>query len=83
MNWISVNDRLPQKSGFYIGYVKKFFNICDEDTVMPIIYYQPYTDGRPGDWVCKDWHDEYDLINGLVTHWMSLPEPPRMEECNE
>lgn len=73
MEWISVNDRLPETNGNYI------VTACDEGC--------PYGEGiwygtvvvcaeyYKGDWVWYEGSQEYSL-EGIVTHWMPLPEPP-------
>ena len=75
--WISVKERLPDVAGMYI------VTACDEwcshgegiwyDTVVVVA---EYSGG------CWNWNDngtDYD-IDDLVTHWMSLPEPPKGEK---
>ena len=71
--WVSVDERLPDKHGEYIVCA------CDEG--------EPIDERIWGDTVvvCADYYDgaftwyegntEYD-ISDIVTHWMSLPEPP-------
>ena len=71
--WVSVEERLPEKCGEYIVYA------CDEG--------EPIDERIWGDTVvvCADYYDgtftwyecntEYD-ISDIVTHWMPLPEPP-------
>lgn len=71
--WISVKDRLPDSNGLYI------VTACDEgcaagegiwyDTVVVTAEYYN------GCWTWYEGGQEYDL-DGIVTHWMSLPEPP-------
>ena len=63
--WISVNDRLPEKNGEYIVFVK--FNLIP-DKVMTIRYENRYEKDKEKSWI----------IAGLVTHWMPLPEPPKV-----
>lgn len=60
--WISVEERLPEKNGYYLVY-----------TMYGYIEVERY----------KTWDDD-DLdggywweFEGLVTHWMPLPEPPK------
>lgn len=55
MEWISVNDRLPE-----IG--------------KPVLGFEG--DNRMTVWVINS-HEEYPLFSEYVTHWMSLPEPPK------
>ena len=64
MEWISVNDRLPEKSGeflcstkeasIYVGFYKKHHNIF-------------YVYGAGSD----------PIGDIKFTHWMPLPEPPK------
>ena len=71
--WISVKDRLPDSNGLYI------VTACDEgcaagegiwyDTVVVTAEYYN------GCWTWYEGGQEYDL-DGIVTHWMPLPEPP-------
>ncbi len=74
--WVSVEERLPERNGGYI------VTTCDEgcpagegiwyDTV---VVFAEYYDG------CWTWNDgtEYDLTD-IVTHWMPLPAPPAKED---
>ena len=74
--WISVDDRLPDKDGCYI------VTACDEgcscgdgiwyDTVViEAEYYK-------GEWSWNENGTEYD-ITVLVTHWQPMPNPPKGE----
>ncbi len=75
--WISVNDRLPENSGEYIVVA------CDEGC--------PYGEGiwyatvvvcaeyAFNSWTWYEGSHEYSL-DGIVTHWMPLPEPPGKAE---
>ena len=75
--WISVDDELPDKDGCYI------VTACDEgcscgdgiwyDTVViEAEYYK-------GEWSWNENGTEYD-ISDLVTHWQTMPQPPKGEE---
>ena len=60
-DWISVKDRLPEKTGSYlvfrnIGYGKQFFSIG-----IRLFYEQA---------------PEAFTMDKSVTHWMPLPDPP-------
>ena len=77
--WISVEERLPERNGEYI------VTACDEgepydeitwnDTVVVCAEYYK------GCWTWEENSTEYSL-DGIVTHWMPLPEPPEIEnEC--
>lgn len=77
MKWISVKDRLPDSDGIYI------VTACDEgcsagegiwyDTVVVTAEYYK------GGWTWFDGGTEYDL-DGIVTHWMPMPEPPEEDK---
>lgn len=71
--WISVKDRLPEEDDNYI------VTACDEgcsagegiwySTVVVVAEYYK------GSWTWYDGGREYSL-EGIVTHWMPMPEPP-------
>ena len=61
--WISVDERLPDKEGTYLTYT-------DKDKVDLDIFCIYSSHGT------KFWSGE---INGKVTHWMPLPEAPKMK----
>ena len=64
MEWISVNDRLPEKCGEYIVFVKNLTGrIAYFNPVFVASFY--YT------WNFQAWEDN------VVTHWMPLPAPPK------
>lgn len=63
MEWISVEDRLPNVSGKYI--------CCAEDKnknrwSIPLAFSLEM----------KTWFGEFGEIKNKVTYWMPLPEPP-------
>ena len=64
--WISVEERLPQVTGKYICCVK------DKGGNTWTV---------PADWnlEMKMWFGEFGEIKNMVTHWMPLPEPPKMK----
>ena len=78
--WIDVHDRLPEKDGNYI------VTACDEgcsagegiwySTVVVVAEYYK------GSWTWYDGGSEYSL-EGIVTHWMPMPEPPEREKTEE
>ena len=69
MEWISVKDSLPDKNGLYLCCWKA---LCDANSWIV----------RIGDWRFEGWMNLYDepYKEGLITHWMPLPEPPKGEE---
>ena len=74
--WISVKDRLPEEDDNYI------VTACDEgcsagegiwySTVVVVAEYYK------GSWTWYDGGSEYSL-EGIVTHWMPMPNPPKGE----
>ena len=74
--WISVKDKLPEKDGNYL------VTACDEgcsagegiwySTVVVVAEYYK------GSWTWYDGGREYSL-EGIVTHWMPMPNPPKGE----
>lgn len=60
--WISVEDRLPEKEGVYL--VHTTYNIIETE----VFYISKHDD-------ISYWWD----LDGMVTHWMPLPEPPKMK----
>jgi hypothetical protein len=67
--WISVEERLPDKSNF------------KDESVRVLVYRAYYDEARVGyyDYHWKEFYTVDDLIMGRVTHWMPLPEPPEVE----
>ena len=80
--WIPVSERLPEESGIYI--------VCCDDSECSYgdgIWYQSgvvvcaNVDVGIYGGICWEWPEGgtlYDL-EGIVTHWMPLPEPPKGE----
>ena len=72
--WIPCSERLPECNGCYLVWRPRFYidegRECGEATVC-------YFDGQ------NTWHDSYGvdfsrlLDKSDVTHWMSLPGPPK------
>ena len=74
--WISVEERLPKENGNYIVYVQDENSPNGEgvwyENIVTLVEY------AFGDWTWYENSNEYDITD-IVTHWMPLPEPPRME----
>ena len=78
--WISVDDRLPEKDENYL------VTACDEgcsagegiwySTVVVVAEYYK------GSWTWYDGGHEYSL-EGIVTHWQPMPEPPERGKMEE
>ena len=64
IKWISVKDRLPEKQMNYLVYVPPCY--------VNVVYYNGF------EWVVDV--GEYCFSAYEITHWMPLPEPPKVEE---
>ena len=65
--WISVDERLPQEDGPYLAHIKLPHLAFEKLTVIATIMY-----GKN--------HGFYkETENDIVTHWMPLPEAPKMK----
>tara|TARA_R110000803_G_scaffold210685_3_gene283197 strand:- start:1800 stop:2033 length:234 start_codon:yes stop_codon:yes gene_type:complete len=73
MEWISVEDRLPEKDDFYLI-------LKDEDDIK-VWYFIRRSDGIY--WNSRHTEKHWLLSNDPVTHWMPLPEPPKLDEQNK
>ena len=79
--WISVDDRLPEDSGYYLVVYRDKYNRSTS------IAFDMYVKCNVGEW----WESEFacDITNQFrrairlqdqeVTHWMPLPLPPKGE----
>jgi hypothetical protein len=65
--WVSVKDRLPEKSGTYLCYQPKAADICSLNTVR--------WSTQLG-WMGKEVGSRIEGIE----YWMPLPEPPKEDE---
>ena len=65
--WISVKDRMPEKSGTYLCYQPKAADICALNTVRWSTQHG---------WMGKEVGSRIEGIE----YWMPLPEPPKEEE---
>ena len=79
--WISVEERLPERSGLYLVMAKW---PAFEDEVMSIVNYDEDAEAF------GEWQEQFDrdTLGSLgsefysvdVTHWMPLPDLPEVEE---
>ena len=67
--WISVDERLPDKFGKYLTYIKSHYS-----SYVDILYY----DSNQSAWYFFD-NEWGDCEVNDVTHWMPLPEAPKMK----
>lgn len=68
--WIPVIEKLPEENGKYI--VTACYDIWNSTVVMVAEYYSG----------SRTWYDECCecSLEGIVTHWMPLPEPYKEDE---
>ena len=67
MEWISIEDRLPEKDGFYLVYAKSYSPFIPDVQVQEYVQEIGFTyDG--------------DLRDTRITHWMLLPKSPKEGE---
>ena len=78
--WISVEDRLPEKAGRYlVAYAK-----VEGADILPFAITKKDTCDFDGPGFYEDEYNEWGEFSGCfratgVTHWMPLPEPPKGE----
>lgn len=73
--WISVKDKLPKENGIYIVYAQGGTSVAGWIWYDNVVVAAEYAFCE---WTWNENGIEWD-ISGIVTHWMPLPEPPRME----
>ena len=77
MNWISVNEKLPEND----------YNKHWKDRKRYLVITKPTGLMQVAEFGCKEhgwWIDSHDCVMSAanfkkVTHWMPLPEPPKEE----
>jgi len=72
VEWISVENRLPEKDGNSSIYCI-VYDTYDGVVVRPYNEYHKCWDLEDGD----DYH--CDAIGGKITHWMPIPDEPKKE----
>lgn len=76
--WISVDDRLPDKTGRYLAVKKRIApDYLGENRTDIVILRFLVGDGFRMPTHIPNWINEE--INEEVTHWMQLPKPPKGE----
>jgi hypothetical protein len=74
-DWISVDERLPEKDGRYLVAMKNGDNYH--------ISTRRFKRTDPPIWWKGHSYGYWARHTGGVTHWMPLPEPPKMKGCAE
>lgn len=81
-NWISVKDRLPEKDGEYLCFVKYKFG-----SYIDLFYFSRnleevddfrFNGKRRCGWYYED-NDLGPIEKQNITHWQPLPQPPKGE----
>ena len=67
MEWIDVNDRLPDTDGYYLC-------VMGDNIVKPFVIIQYFVNC---DFCISDWHREN--TGRKVLYWMPIPEPPQKD----
>ena len=76
--WISVDDRLPDKTGRYLVLKNRIAPDCLGGNRTDIVILRFFVDeGFRIPTHIPDWINEE--INEEVTHWMPIPQPPKGE----
>lgn len=70
--WVSVQDRLPEKSGWYL--VSLVNTRTGHRWEVPVS--ADYSHGK-WDYAYLGEEDATWMLNNTVTHWMPLPGPPK------
>ena len=70
--WISVDERLPNEDGWYITYTNA--NGKNEGVIAQRLVTATVRGKKTRRW---EWQTR--VSPWIVTHWMPLPEPPKME----
>ncbi len=71
--WISVEERLPEDNGDELI-------ICTKDGIVGTGRYNNIGNKGLFSWMANEGSDFYDLgTDSRVTHWMPLPEAPKMK----
>jgi hypothetical protein len=71
--WISVEERLPKECKNVLCFARNKIVLAFMEKTEDCGEYVPVF----WDWVAYDRDDTYDEV--CATHWMSLPEPPKMK----
>lgn len=69
MDWISVEDRLPEKERVVLGYGHSAYN--PDANVSVIVLWRDEGTEQGGYWI-----DPVEEWVWNITHWMPLPDPP-------
>lgn len=73
--WISAEDRLPEKEGYYLTLIKDSVAYCPHE----IQYFSKETRLVEGMYA-SDWThwSKIEWVGDKVSHWMPLPPPPSL-----
>lgn len=80
MDWISVEDRLPEETGEYLVNVHMETEDDATDTVIAAWYNTdvPLLFEREVGWILlNEYYDLSSRLCGNITHWAPWPSPPK------
>lgn len=84
MEWISVKDRLPKENGEYLVCQSAMFG--DKEHILIARWtpkYNGFEERLNGRAIWYKYDSEYgDYEIRCITHWMTLPEPPKFTICS-
>lgn len=66
--WISVEDRLPEESGRYLGYLKELKDLGNSFSIINVAFNTNHKDSTA-------WTEQGEVLQ-YITHWMPLPNKP-------
>ena len=66
--WISVEDRLPEESGRYLGYLKELKDLGNSFSIINVAFNTNHKDSTA-------WTEHGEVLQ-YITHWMPLPNKP-------
>lgn len=66
--WISVENRLPEESGRYLGYLKELNDLGNSFSIINVAFNVNHKDSTA-------WTEHGEVLQ-YITHWMPLPNEP-------
>lgn len=76
MEWISIDKKLPEKSGIYLVVIKT----GDEGNfvIMASYHVANLLNNFSGWTLLNEWHDLTSRLSSNISHWMPIPDPPNV-----
>lgn len=88
IEWINVNDRVPEKAGLYlVSLHKENEETGEEDDIVLLAWYNPisplFCEQEMGWCLLNEFYNLTERLREYITHWMPVPEPPTKEKDYE